>query len=129
MRWVRVVYILGFIDGALAHLRYLIQGGLHTYSYAPLPIQVLFHALLLIDALTAWLIVRRRPGGVSLAVAVMAADLAANWWVEWPAFIADPTQAGRLFTLVLLSTFGLFVFTTAVALRRAFQAAAAISEA
>ena len=119
--WVRCVagaYVIGFLEGAGAHAYFLATGGLHTYGYAPLPVQLLFHALLLLDPLVALLIVRARPSGALLAAAVMILDLAGNWDGAWHAVLADPVAYLRPVGLLPMTVFGIFVGLTALPLCR-----------
>ena len=119
--WVRCVagaYAIGFLEGTAAHAYFLATGGLHAYGYAPLPVQLLFHALLLLDLLVAVLIVRARPSGALLAAAVMLLDLAGNWDGAWHAVLADPTAYLRPAGLLPITAFGIFVVITALPLRR-----------
>ncbi|WP_031161643.1 hypothetical protein [Streptomyces durhamensis] len=120
--WVRCVaaaYVIGFLEGTGWHAYCLVAGGLHAYSYAPLLIQLLFHALLLLDPLVALLIVRARPGGPLLAAPVMLADLVGNWGTGWRAVLAHPAAYLRPVGLLPITLFGIFVLLTAFPLRRA----------
>ncbi|GAA2503061.1 hypothetical protein [Streptomyces longisporus] len=111
-------YVIGFLEGTGAHAYFLATGGLHTFSYAPLPVQLLLHALLLLDPLVALLIVRARPNGALLAAAVMLLDLAANWDGAWHAVLADPVAYLRPVGLLPITVFGIFVVLTALPLRQ-----------
>jgi len=119
--WVRCVagaYVIGFLEGTGAHAYFLATGGLQAYGYAPMPVQLLFHALLLLDLLVALLIVRARPGGALLAAGVMLLDLAGNWDCTWHAVLADPVAYLRPAGLLPITAFGIFVVFTALPLRR-----------
>ncbi|MFD8544438.1 hypothetical protein [Streptomyces sp. NPDC059649] len=120
--WVRcaaVVYVIGFLEGTGAHGYFLATGGLHAYSYAPISVQLLFHLLLLLDPLVALLIIRARPGGPLLAAVVMVADLLGNWSVAWNTVMTHPTAFLRPVGLLPMTLFGIFVWLTALPLRRA----------
>ncbi|WP_229852506.1 hypothetical protein [Streptomyces albospinus] len=120
--WIRctaVVYVAGFLEGTAVHGFFLGKGGLDAYSYAPLLVQLLFHALLLFDPLVALLIIRARPGGPVLAAAVVLADVVGNWSVAWNAVMTHPTAFLRPVGLLPITLFGLFVLLTALPLRRA----------
>ncbi|MFF0628597.1 hypothetical protein [Streptomyces sp. NPDC004296] len=110
---------MGFLEGAGAHGYFLAQGGLDAYSYAPMPVQLVFHALLLIDPLVALLIIRARPGAPLLGAVVMLADLVGNWRVAWNAVMTDPTAFLRPVGLLPITLFGIFVLITALPFRRA----------
>jgi hypothetical protein len=128
MRWVRAVYVVGFADGTCAHLRDLVTRQFHAYSYAPWPVAIFFYALVLLDPLAAVLVIRRHIAAPLLAVAIMAADLAANYWLNWPQLTSGLSAwltsfGGPLAT----AAFGVFVFVTAVPLYRD-SAGAAVSK-
>lgn len=119
--WVRCVagaYVIGFLEGTGAHAYFLATGGPHAYGYAPLPVQLLFHALLLVDPLVALLIVLACPSGPLLAAAVMVLDLAGNWEGAWNAVLADPVAYLRPVGLFPMTVFGIFVVLTALPLRQ-----------
>ncbi|KIZ16499.1 hypothetical protein [Streptomyces natalensis] len=120
--WVRCMaaaYAVGFLEGTAWHAYCLATGALHAYSYAPIPIQLLFHALLLLDPLVALLSIRARPGGPLLAAVVMLADLVGNWYVNWRAVWAHPAAFLRPVGLLPITLFGILVLLTAFPLRRA----------
>ncbi|MFF7753301.1 hypothetical protein ACFZCP_29625 [Streptomyces sp. NPDC007971] len=94
-------------------------GGLSAYSYAPVLVQLLFHALLLLDPLVAALIVSARPCGPLLAAGVMLSDMLGNWSVAWSAVMAHPITFLRPVGLLPITLFGIFVLLTALPLRRA----------
>jgi hypothetical protein len=118
-RCVLVAYALGFTDGTGVHVRDLVRGGLHAYSSAPAAVQVFFVGLVLLDPLVVVLILRVCPAGIWLAGAVMAVDLATNWFInrKGPLFLR---QAVGLLPITL---FGLFVLVSMVPLRRSLSAA------
>lgn len=118
VRCVAAVYVIGFLEGTGAHAYFLATGGLQTYSYAPMPVQLLFHALLLLDPLVALLIVRARPSGPLLAAAVMVLDLTGNWDGAWHAVLSDPMAFLRPVGLLPMTVFGVFVALTALPLRQ-----------
>ncbi|MCI3240635.1 MULTISPECIES: hypothetical protein [Streptomyces] len=118
------MYVIGFLEGTGAHAYFLTTGGLNAYSYAPMPVQLLFHALLLLDLLVALLILRGHPGAPLLAAAVMLADLVANWDIQWDAVVAHPVAYLRPVGLLPITLFGIFVVFTAIPLRRGLAARA-----
>ncbi|KUN83148.1 hypothetical protein AQJ66_19845 [Streptomyces bungoensis] len=120
--WARrtaLVYVVGFLEGTGAHGYFLVTGGLRAYGYAPVLVQLLFHALLLLDPLVALLIIRARPGGPLLAAVVMLADVLGNWIVTWGAVTTRPAAFLRPVGLLPITLFGVFVLLTALPLRRA----------
>ncbi|MFF7946286.1 hypothetical protein [Streptomyces griseorubiginosus] len=103
----------------MAHGYFLVTGGLDVYGYAPMPVQLLFHALLLLDPLVALMIIRGRPAGPLLAAAVMLADLAGNWSVTRSAVMSHPAAFLRPVGLLPITFFGVFVLLAALPLHRA----------
>jgi hypothetical protein len=89
------VYLIGFAEGTCAHLWDLAHGGVHAYAFAPVVLQVFFTALVVLDPLVIVLLARARPAGVTLAAAVMAADVTANWIADWPLLHDDPNWLWR----------------------------------
>jgi hypothetical protein len=120
-RCVLVAYAVGFTEGTGAHVRDLAHGGLHAYRFAPTAVQVFFVSLVLLDPLVVVLIVRVCRAGVWLAGSVMAADMAANWFVsrESLSLLLRP-PAG----LLAITVFGLFVLISVIPLQRCLSAAA-----
>ncbi|MGG2464560.1 hypothetical protein ACO0M4_33185 [Streptomyces sp. RGM 3693] len=113
-------YVLGFSEGACAHFLDLARGGIHVYAaFATVPLQVFFVGLTVLDPLAVVLVGLVRSEGIRLAAAVMTLDVLANWIVNWPQLLADPTWLLRPVGLLPLTLFGLFVVATAVPLLRA----------
>ena len=82
-------------------------------------LQLLFHALLLLDPLAALMIARARPGAPLVAAVVMLADVVGNWSVSWSAVMTHPTAFLRPIGLLPITLFGIFVLLTALPLHRA----------
>ncbi|MFI9645551.1 hypothetical protein ACIHAA_04545 [Streptomyces sp. NPDC052040] len=120
-RWVAAVYVIGFLEGAGSHAYDVLTGGLHAYGNWPLPSQLLFHALLVLDLVAAVWVVLAWPTGPALCSTVMAADLTANWWTNWTAVTRDPLAYLQPVGLTPITLFGLFVFVTATPLARSFR--------
>ena len=119
--WVRccvAAYAIGFLEGTGAHAYFLATDRLSAYNYAPMPVQLLFHALLPLDLLVAVLVMRGRPVAPLPAAAVMLMDLAANWSIQADEVLAHPTAYVRPVGLLPITLFGLFVVATALPLRR-----------
>ena len=73
------VYVACFALGAAFHLRDFIADAPFPYRFGPLPLQVFWTALLPLDVATASAILfGRRRTGVTLALATMVGDVAAN---------------------------------------------------
>ncbi|MEY9843391.1 hypothetical protein [Streptacidiphilus sp. MAP5-3] len=120
-RWVSIVYVIGFVEGAGSHLHDVIGGGLHAYQGWPMASQILFFSLLLLDPLAAVLVAWGRPAGPLLGAAVMVADLTANYQGNWEELMSEPLDYLGVTGLLPITLFGLFVLATAVPLRRAFR--------
>ncbi|MEE6264470.1 MULTISPECIES: hypothetical protein [Streptomyces] len=122
-RWTGAVYVIGFAEGTAAHWLDLARGGIHVYAaFATVPLQVFFVGLAVLDPLTVAWVGLVRPAGIRWAAVVMTLDVAANWCVNWPLLVADPTWVWRPVGLLPITLFGLFVVGTAVPLLRAVGA-------
>lgn len=116
------MYLIGFLEGAGAHFLDLIGGGIHVYaSFAPVPLQVFFVSLAVLDPMVVVLVGRVRPTGIRLACAVMALDVIANWIVNWPWLQENPAWLLRPVGLLPITLFGLFVMATSVPVLRAMK--------
>ncbi|MEV0637678.1 hypothetical protein AB0I77_22525 [Streptomyces sp. NPDC050619] len=114
------MYLIGFLEGAGAHCLDLIRGGIHAYaSFAPVPLQVFFVSLVVLDPLVVVLVGLVRPKGVRLASGVMVMDFIANWIVNWPQLQEDPAWLLRPVGLLPITLFGLFVVASSAPLLRA----------
>ncbi|MEE4420683.1 hypothetical protein [Streptomyces bugieae] len=119
------VYLIGFLEGACAHLLDLIRGGIHAYaSFAPVPLQVFFVSLVVLDPLVVVWVGRVRSVGIRLAAGVMVLDVIANWIVNWPSLQMNPAWLLRPVGLLPLTLFGLFVIASSVPLLRSVKGAA-----
>jgi hypothetical protein len=117
-RWIAAAYVAGFAEGTCVHAYYLLTGGVHAYGRAPIAVQVLFHAVLVLDALVVVLVVRASPTGPPLAAAVMLADAGANWWTQAGDVMRHPLHYLIPIGLLPITVFGVFVLVTAKPLRR-----------
>jgi hypothetical protein len=103
-----------FVD-AVAHLTDLLRHGLRLYDWAPGWLNWYRSSLAVLDPLAAWLLLRGRRGGVTLACAIMATDLAANWYaiygIQHSHFVAEPD-------LQRLTGFAVLILGTAPFIRR-----------
>jgi hypothetical protein len=117
------VYLIGFAQGTAAHIRDLVRGGIHAYSFLPQAwIQVFFVSLVVLDPLVLALVVFVRREGVWLAVGVMVVDVATNWIGNWPSLDEDAARLLRPVGLLPISLFGVFVLVTALPLLRVMKA-------
>ncbi|WP_223183927.1 MULTISPECIES: hypothetical protein [unclassified Streptomyces] len=69
--------------GASAHLSDLLGHGLRPYDWAPGWLNLYWSSLALFDVLAAVFLIRGRRRGIDLACAIMATDLAANWYAAY----------------------------------------------
>ncbi|WP_234367554.1 MULTISPECIES: hypothetical protein [Streptomyces] len=114
------MYVIGFLEGTGAHCLDLVRGGIHVYaSFAPVPLQVFFVSLVVLDPLVAVLVGLARPEGVRLASGVMVLDVIANWIVNWPRLQEDPAWLLRPVGLLPVTLFGLFDIAPLAPLHRA----------
>jgi hypothetical protein len=116
------VYLIGFAQGTGAHIRDLVRGGIHAYSFAPQAwIQVFFLSLVVLDPLVVVLVVFVRREGIWLAAGVMVLDVTANWIVNWPSLNEDPARLLHPVGLLPVTLFGVFVLVTTLPLLRVMK--------
>jgi hypothetical protein len=121
-RWVLVLYLIGFAEGACAHVSDLVHGGIHAYAAFPHAfIRVFFVSLVVLDPLVVVLVGLVRRSGVWWGSAVMTLDVAANWISNWASVKADPTQLLQPVGLTAITLFGLFVLVSCLPLLRAMK--------
>ncbi len=119
VRWVLAGDVVGFLEGAGAHCLDLIRGGVHFYAvFAPVPLQVFFVGLVVLDPLTVVLVGLARPEGVWPASGVVVLDVLANWCVNWPQVKEDPAVLPYPVGLLPITLFGLFVAASSAPLLR-----------
>jgi hypothetical protein len=119
MLFVVTVYVICFLWGTAMHVVDLAGGGHNSYSSpAPAPIRFYFVALVVLDPLVVVLLVRLRPIAVIVAGGVMAVDVSANYYVNWPQISQHPDYLLRPLGLLPFTLFALFVTVTASPLYR-----------
>ncbi|WP_405861340.1 hypothetical protein OG361_38925 [Streptomyces sp. NBC_00090] len=112
-RW--VVVLVCFVAagllfvGTVAHVSDLIRHSLRPYAWAPGWLNLYWTSLAFLDPLAAVLLLRGRRTGIDLACAIMATDLAANWYathdIQGSTLSAQPgLQRLAAFTLLVLAT-------------------------
>ncbi|WP_420606108.1 hypothetical protein [Novosphingopyxis sp.] len=73
------VYAICFAIGTFTHAQHIWHYGFLPYRFAPLPTNIFWTALTLIDPLVILLfLLRRRRSALSLALAIMVSDVAVN---------------------------------------------------
>ncbi|MBS2537655.1 hypothetical protein KGQ20_33380 [Catenulispora sp. NF23] len=120
-RWVQLalaVYAIGFLEGAGSHVQQIVSAGVHAYDAVWWPSQALYYTLVVWDSLAVYLALRAHRAVVPLGVAIMAADLPANWHYNWAAVVAHPVH---VLYLTPMSLFGLFVAGAGVPLWRVLR--------
>ncbi|MEU9479388.1 hypothetical protein [Streptomyces sp. NPDC048191] len=121
-RWTLAAYATGFLEGTGSHVLDLARGGLHAYAaFGPLPLQVFFLALVVLDPLVVALTLWARPAGAWLAGVVATADVLANWYVNRSWVAADPAGLLRPVGLLPITVFGMFVGASLLPLLRALD--------
>ncbi|MFD3534657.1 hypothetical protein [Streptomyces sp. NPDC058664] len=103
-----IAAVLLFV-GASAHVADLLSNGLHPYAWAPSWLNLYWSSLALFDTLAAVLLIRGERRGTDLACAIMATDLAANWYavygIQHSCFAAQPgLQRLTVFAVLVLGT-------------------------
>jgi hypothetical protein len=83
-RWVvmlllPIAAVLLFV-GAVSHISDLVRHGLQPYGWAPSWLNMYWSSLAVFDPLATVLLLRGKRAGVDLACAIMATDVAANWY-------------------------------------------------
>ncbi|MFE6814527.1 hypothetical protein [Streptomyces sp. NPDC057677] len=86
-RWVAIsvcviAAVLLFV-GASAHVTDLLSHGLRPYDWAPGWLNLYWSSLALFDTLAAVFLIRGKRRGTDLACAIVATDLAANWYAVY----------------------------------------------
>ncbi|MFJ6519855.1 hypothetical protein ACIQJ4_16605 [Streptomyces filamentosus] len=103
-----IAAVLLFV-GASAHAADLLRHGLHPYDWAPGWLNLYWSSLALFDTLAAVLLIRGKRRGTDLACAIMATDLAVNWYavhgIQHSNLAAQPgLQRLTLFAALVLGT-------------------------
>lgn len=78
VRWLFILYATCFVGAGLNHAHDLWLGGWLPYMPAPLPMNVYWSLLTVLDPLTAALLFWRPRAGMVLAVLIMISDVAVN---------------------------------------------------
>ena len=121
VRWVLVVYLVGFAEGTGDHVLWMTHGGIHAYapSYPQIAIQVLFVSLVVLDPLVVVLVVFVRREGIWLAAAVIVLDVAANWIGNWTHIRREWVPNVPW----LITVYGMFIVVTVPPLLRVMKVA------
>ena len=117
--------MIGFVEGAADHVRWMTHGGIHAYasSYPQVSIQVFFVILVVVDPLVVVLLGLLRREGIWLACGVIVLDVAANWVGNWAGIRHDPGQNVPWG----ITLFGVFVLATAPPLLLLWRKGAAVN--
>ena len=110
IRVIFAIYIFGFSYGTTNHIIDIHRDGLLGYDYVPLPINIYWTLLTILDPLAIILLLFSPFLGMVLSVFIMATDLAVNISVTLYFYLQTSNFSdGRLFLQI---AFGLFVFVT-----------------
>jgi hypothetical protein len=102
------IYIFGFSYGTANHIMDIIHDGLLGYKYVPLPVNIYWALLTILDPLAILLLLFFPFLGMALSVLIMATDIPVNLSVTLYYYFQNGAFSdGRLF---LQMAFGLFVF-------------------
>jgi hypothetical protein len=82
-RIVLALWITGFAIGTLTHALTLGRYGWLPYRFVPLPVNLFWTLLALLDPATILLLLWRRRAGVALGLAIMIADVAVNSYAAY----------------------------------------------
>ena len=106
-------YALCFALGALSHAKDFLVYGWRPYELAPLPIEVFWSSLILVDlAIISVLLSKYQRVGVFLALSVMLADVSVNTYATIVLeldFLVGPLVLQSIFLGFILGTIG-YVF-------------------
>jgi hypothetical protein len=103
------VYALCFLWGTKNHIVDLRHGGFLPYTYAPLPFNIYWTALTVLDPLTVLLFFVRPYAGMVLAVSIMGSDIAVNLYAHYVLFHKSTVLDATLLSQI---AFALFLFAT-----------------
>ncbi|MBX7481862.1 hypothetical protein [Qipengyuania qiaonensis] len=104
---VKVLWSAGFIIGTATHTLDLINYGWLPYEFRPLPFNIYWTSLTLLDPLAALLIWVRESWGIALGIAIMASNVLVNGYtllIGYDEFFIP---------LLMQSAFAAFVFFVA----------------
>jgi hypothetical protein len=109
VKFLFAVYALCFLWGTKNHVVDLWHGGFLPYSYAPLPFNLYWTTLTVLDPLAVLLLFVLPYHGMVLAVAIMGSDIAVNLYANYVLLHGNSVPDA---TLVSQIVFGLFLFVT-----------------
>ena len=103
---VLTILTICLVIGGAVHVLDIVRGGVFPYRFAPLPVNVYWTSLAVLDLLAAFLLWRRRRFGLTLTVAIMLSDVAVNSYVTYGLNLAASFAPLQLQTLFLGFVFG-----------------------
>jgi hypothetical protein len=104
---IRIIWTVCFSIGAFNHARDIWNFGWLPYTFAPMPIDFYWTALLPLDLLATLLVWLKPKAGAWLGLAIMVSDVAINSWVVFGMGVGMMLSA-----LAMQSAFLLFVLAT-----------------
>jgi hypothetical protein len=79
-KWLLAISAVGFGLAAFGHLRAILLHGWLPYRFAPLPINLFWTMLAILDLLAACLLLWRPRFGLATGLLIMASDVAVNFY-------------------------------------------------
>ena len=110
VRLIFALYIFGLAYGTRNHIIDICNDGFLGYTYVPLPINIYWTSLTVLDPLAIILLLFSSFSGMLLSVFIMATDIAVN--VSVALYFYFKTGTFTLDRLLLQVAFGIFVFVT-----------------
>ncbi len=104
----KIIWTVGFLVGTITHSLDIFHGGWLPYDFRPLPFNIYWTSLVVLDPLAALLVWVRERWGVVLGIAIMASNVLVNGYT---AFIAGYEEFYTGFAFQ--SVFAAFVFFAA----------------
>jgi len=110
VRVIFIIYIIGFSYGTKNHIADIMRDGLFGYDYVPLPINIYWTLLTVLDPLAIILLIFLPFHGMALSVFIMASDIAVNLSVTLYFYFQTGVFSDGL--LWAQAAFGFFVFVS-----------------
>jgi len=104
----KIIWSTGFLIGTITHSLDIFHGGWLPYDFRPLPFNIYWTSLVVLDPLAVLLVWMRERWGVILGVGIMASNVLINGYT---AIIAGYDEF--YFGLTMQSVFAAFVFFAA----------------
>lgn len=110
-RTILVLLSLCLAAGGSTHVIDMVRGGFLPYDYVPLPINLFWTSLAVLDFTAVLLLWKRRNAGALLTLVIMCADVSVNSYASYglriPFASFAPLQAQSLFLGFVLGSFAI----------------------